>query len=272
MSNITAKPQVIGPDSPAPDVLSIDGKEPKPATSPKEPGDLEKRLSTIIGVTNDLRQSDTSRNAELADLKALVVGMNQQLEALGKPKDVSVPPANSPVDPFSAPATVEPSAFNSQAFQESIDSAVQKALKPMLEQNAESSTRLSKHQASYAKVVERDPAFLDPSAEEKQLFDKVYNSRPDIQVLDDAPAVVAEMVRGIMADDRIDAVRQDLAKSRAALPDSAGRPTPQGDPEKVREAFKQLQAKGEKVELTVAERGDYLNLATAVAHLDADDA
>lgn len=269
MSESTAKTQVIGPDSPAPDAPSIDGKETPPAPQ-EEPRDLEKRLSTIIGVTNDLRQSDTNRNTELADLKALVVGMNQQLEALGNAKATSAPPANPPVDPFSAPATVDPSVPNSQVFQESINSAVEKALKPMLDQDAEKSARLTKHQASYAKVVERDPAFLDPSSEEKKYFDQVYNSRPDIQVLEDAPAVVAEMVRGIMADDRIEAVRQDLAKSRTALPDSAGRPTPQGDPEKVREAFKQLQAKGEKIELTVAERGDYLNLATAVAHLDAD--
>jgi len=269
MSDVTAKTQVIGPDSLAPEAPSIDGKEPAPA--PQEgPRDLEKRLSTIMGVTNELRQSDTNRNTEIADLKALVVGMNQQLEALGNSKAVSVPPANPPVDPFSAPAPADSSVPNSQAFQDSINSAVEKALKPILEQTTENNTRLSKHQASYAKVVERDPAFLDPSTEEKKLFDQVYNSRLDIQGLDDAPAVVAEVVRGMLADERLDSVRQDLAKSRTALPASAGRSIPQGDPDKVREAFRQLQTKGEKKELTIAERGDYLNLATAVAHLDAD--
>lgn len=270
MSDATAKIQVITSSDPLPKVPDRTDPAPVPeATS--APTELEKRLSTIIGVTNDLRQSDTNRNTEISDLKAIVVGMNQQLEVLGNAKTVSAPPANTPVDPFSAPVPVaDPSAADPKSFQDNVNSAVQQALQPLLQQNSESAERLKKHQASYAKVAELDPAFSDPQAREKQLFDQIYNARSDIQILADAPTVVAEMVRGIISTERIDEIQQDLAKSRVSLPSTAGRGAPQGDPEKVQEAYRQLQAKGERTELTVKEREDYLNLAVAKAHLDAD--
>lgn len=268
MSDI--KPHTIAHDD-SPPAVPARTEPSEGATPPPEPSALEKRLSSIIGVTNELRQNDTNRNTEIAGLKEVLVGMNQKLDAIGSPAPAAAPPASQPVDPFSAPQPApDPATATPQNFQDSVNAAVQKALQPFVQQNTENQDRLTKHQLCFAKVVERDPAFADPTSQEKQYFDQVFNTRRDLQLLDDAPAVVAEMVRGLLSGQRLDDVRQDLAKVRSTLPSSAGRATPQGDPEKVREALATLQAKGETTELTTKERGDYLNLATAVAHLDQD--
>lgn len=250
--------------------------DPKPTETPapepaKEPTDLEKRLSSIVGVTNELRQNDNTRTAEISDLKSLVVGINQKLDSLGTPSPGNAPPATPPADPFalSAPsATPDPAASSSQDFQTAVNSAVQEALKPLVEQNTAQGEKLTKQRAVYAKVLERSPEFGDPTSEEYQLFNQIYNARPDLQVLADAPSIVSEIVRGITADKRQEQASVDLAKQRVSVPQTMGRDSPQGDPQKVREAFTALQAEGERRELTPKERGDYLNLATAVAHLD----
>lgn len=241
----------------------------QPAETPKEPTDLEKRLSAITGVTKELRENDTDRKAEVADLKQLIVGMNQKLESLALAPSRNAPPATLPADPFSVPGpSADPAMSSPQDFQTAVNAAVQEALRPLVQENTTKSERLQKQQAVYAKVLERSPEFADPSSDESKLFQQIYNARPDLQVLEDAPALVAEIVRGISADKRQEAAAIELAKARASVPQTMGRGPAQGDPEKVREAFAQLQAEGERRELTPKERGDYLNLATAIAHLE----
>lgn len=244
--------------------------DPTPADAPEQKENpLEKRLQSILGRTEELSKNDAQRGAEIGEIKSLLTDLSRKIESA--PSNASAPSANVPTDPFSGgPAA---SAQTPTDLQSAVNSAVQEALKPLTEDAAAQQQKLSKHRDSFAKVVDRNPVFADPSSEERRLFDQIYGSRADLQQLDDAPALIAEIVNGLSVDRRTEENRLDLAKTRATLP-SAGAGTATGrfgdrTPDEITEMYEAFMEKHKYKDISAQDLGDYINLATAKAHIDA---
>lgn len=248
-------------DNVSPDTAS---QEPA-AETPKTESPLEKRLATILGVTKELQADRDRGREESREIRTVLTEISQRLDALASTRQPASS-GNPPTNPFSGPK-VDPATSNPSDLQDAVKRAVAEALTPVIQAQSAQQKKLEKHRESFSRVVERDPAFADPSAPEKQLFDRIYGTRQDLQALEDAPAVIAEVVRGLVADQRAEARALDVAKTRGNLPSTVGRGHVPSDSQKVGEMFAALQKKGETQGLSEREWGDYLHLATAVASL-----
>lgn len=255
--------EIVPPSNVIPPQLTSD---PDSGTQKKDPPNpLEERINQLISATKSAESQVAEQKVENADLKSAIAELSAQVTQLAT--QGSAPAAkSSPSDPFSSPGTVDtgaPGDVNAM-----IQQAVTSALQPITQKLEASDARVvtqTKQQTVFQEVATQFPALRDTSSQEFQVFARIYNERPDLQALPDAPRVIAEMTRGILSDQRTEDRLQGIQKTRASTgPGLPGRPMEAPDIKKLEEAHAALVEKGTTKGWSDSELGDYLHFKTAL--------
>lgn len=249
-----------------PEAPQSEPKEPEP-----QPSEVEQRIAAILGAQQELTQKVEKQESMADELRNLFAGLVQELRSI--PRQPAAPAAPvAPVSPWQPPAGPQPSQTAPAAnLQQEVQRLVQEALQPLRAESTAAAQKLDKHKQVFAKVVERYPALADLSTRDAQMFHQIYNSRQDLRMLDDAPILIAEMVRGLRSEERAAERDLDERKRQATIPASAGRKVPvrgDADVQKLKQSYDQLVAKGRTTPLSMREQGDLLNYTVALKHLN----
>jgi len=190
----------------------------KPAESPT----LEQRIAALV-------QSNTSRDDSvqrlLADNQALTTQVSQIAATLNQ--FVSRPPAATPTvspgNPFVGQAgvtTATAAPLDAASLSGLIAGIVGQALKPVVDrlENHDARTALQRaHAASMAKATKELAALRDHSSTEFQVFERIWDGRPDLQELEDGPYVAALVARGVLAGHRTERADVSARKVQASV-------------------------------------------------------
>jgi hypothetical protein len=217
-----------------------------------------------VGATAKAEEIAAATQQENTELKNMILNLTSTVEGLKQ----SAPTANPPSDPFSSSAAPPAGGFDAQ-----MTAAIERALSPItkrLEADDAQEALRQKQAAVFQEVAAKMPALRDQTSEDYQLFEKLYNARADLQLIADAPRIVAEMTRGILSDQRAENRVFDEAKARASSvpglgPSRAPAPT---DAAQVNEAFDGLMKKGITEGFTDDDLGAYLNLKASKVSLE----
>lgn len=230
-----------------------------------KPTELESRINQLVSATSKAEEIAAQTQGENLELKNMILSLTSTVEGLKQ----GVPAANPPSDPFTPPNSLtDPGSFDTQ-----MKAAIESALSPITKRIADDDARVELQQKQAAvlqEVASTMPELRDPTSAEHQLFTKLYNGRPDIQKLPDAPRIVAEMTRGLMADKRVENHTFDVAKSRASAVPSMGpsRAPTADEANQINEKFDALVAKGTTDGFTDDDMGNYLHLKAAKVSLE----
>jgi hypothetical protein len=239
---------------------------PKPA---KRRSRLQDRISRLVQQRND-------RSTEAESLRDQLASVNSELQALRTQVSRLPAPAAAPsTSPGTDHSFLSGEGLNEEegnqsppapAQQGDLRSIVQgelaRALKPIIDStraNSEKEARVRKHQASFAETAQDYPELADPNSEIRVIFDQIYDGRPDLQRLDDAPAVIAPMARGILADQKRSEQAQ-AGKKRAAsihVPQPAAVEAEPGQAKLSASAAEALDLAKKRIRDNVADFNDY---------------
>lgn len=239
---------------PQPSPAPQDAPPPEPQKDP-----LEARIEELLGAQQALTQKVQTQESLGDELRALFTGLTQKIDALSGGR---LEPTRQP-----QPPTV-PGAPQAADLQRLVQDAVAQALTPL----TEGAARTERHKQGYARVSQQYPAFADPASKAAQIFNKIYTTRADLRGLDDAPVVIAGLVRDILASERAAQQADTERRTLASIPPSSGRKVPvnvgtDADVQQLKNRFLQLHEKGTKLPLSLNEQGDYLNLQVALKSL-----
>lgn len=135
-------------------------------------------------------------------------------------------------------------------------------VKPVLDeiQQGKADTQLAAAQrTSFQKAVKAHPELKDPESPLFQVFERLWDNRPDLQRVEGAPELLVEAARGILADART----TDQVRKMAANVDAPRNPRKLDvvdDTKDVSNALDQLVDVGKKEGWGEDEFGDYLAL------------
>ncbi|MCI0354827.1 MAG: hypothetical protein L0099_07300 [Acidobacteria bacterium] len=101
-----------------------------------------------------------------------------------------------------------------------VKEAVAQALAPLVKDNAERLARqdmVSRQLESFDQAAVAMPELNERTSQERVLFEQIWSKRSDLHAIEDAPILVAEMVRGLLADARRDAALGESRKIAANI-------------------------------------------------------
>lgn len=149
-----------------------------------------------------------------------------------------------------------------------IEQAVAKRLEPVVQrfdQKAEEDLLLSKQRASMNDAVRVLPELRDTSSKEYEVWSQLLNGRPDLQKLQDAPYLAAELTRSLTADMRLKDKVEGHKKQQATAQPSAvklgsDRFRAPNTQEEAGELARELAKEGETKGWTQGDMADYIAL------------
>jgi hypothetical protein len=166
-----------------------------------------KRLAGIIGETKD---NDHGLQTRLADIE-------QQLQALAA-SITATPKKRQSGDDSDDPWPKRKSNGNSEDVGALVSAAIKEAIAPISEemaaykQDREASKVTDAQRQSYNIAAQQYPDLKDANSELSKIADKLFQSRPDLAALPDAPMVISSMAKGILADTR--AVTKEVTQQK----------------------------------------------------------
>lgn len=171
-----------------------------------------KRLAGIIGEAKD---NDHGLQTRLAD-------MEQQLQALAASITATPKKRQGGDDPDEI-WPKRKSNGNSDDVGALVSAAIKEAIAPISEEMAqykkdrEASKVTDAQRQSYSIAAQQYPDLQDPNSELSKIADKLFQSRPDLAILPDAPMVISSMAKGILADTRTVNKEVEQHKRNAAV-------------------------------------------------------
>jgi hypothetical protein len=213
---------------------------------------VEDRIAAIVGQRNQAQGQVTSLQTENAVLAEKLASLEQKISQV-QTNMVSEPSSEQRLDrllaadqTISAEGKPTARAKDGPDIAALVAAAVSKAISPITEKidKAEQQSVLkTQHNVSFSKAVELVPELLDKDSEVSKTAERLWQGRPDIANLPDAPLVFAQIAKGIVADVRkvdktvTDRKRQAAVQSPAPASRVVTEPSVQ----------QELQAKGEEV-------------------------
>lgn len=224
--------KVAGEPTHAPRILtsSSNMRPPSETPRPEQTGsdsaakpDEGARKTAIQARIDRLTRKTHQATSERDNLRDEVSKLREQIAALSQAPPARAPAtAPRPTGPFGQvedPAAA-PSELPSTDIAGVVKAEIQKALAPWTRQAAEQA-RMSElrqaHEAAFAREVEEFPDLKNPDSDLRKVFNEIYDGRPDLQVIPDAPAIIANMARGVLADQRRAEQKQTAAKRTATV-------------------------------------------------------
>lgn len=185
-----------------PDPVKSDDAKADPAA------DINARLAQIIQQNNDATAAAGQYTAQAAELGTRLAAIENALTNLQQPAPtpVAAVPDSDPLAAYfgkpAAPAAptgvADPN--GGRAIQALVAQAVQQAVAPLVERTRkedEIDALRVKQRANLQAAAKTLPKLLDPASREAQLFDQILDANPALQEMENAPVLVAEMVRGL---------------------------------------------------------------------------
>lgn len=162
------------------------------------------RLAQVVGEKKD---SDHGLQSRLAAIEEQLGSLSSVVSNAAKPQSKS--------DDSDDVWPKRKQSVNKDDIGDLIATAVAKAVQPLadsIKQDRENDTIKDAQGKSFALAVQQYPDLKDPNSELSQIADKLFNARPDLAVLADAPMVISSMAKGILADTR--AVNKEVAEHK----------------------------------------------------------
>lgn len=223
-----------------PDEPTTDGQQTQSAA-----GDVEARIGSILAQRDRAQDQNTALQQQNRVLAERLARLEDTLSSqIRQPADA--PGSRDRQDPSagqrSAPAS-------SQDIVELVRNAVTEAVKPINErfERSEAETRrLEKQKQAFGIAARQFPDLADPESVLSQTVERLWQGRPDLAQLDDAPVVFANIASGIVADQRRQTAQQTERKRDAQIPrpsDVVQRALNKGDTGDRAEAARQVKEK-----------------------------
>jgi hypothetical protein len=243
--------------------------------SPDEPagnepqGDKNTVQQRIDKLTKQRRDAERQLNDALAQNQELSDRLSN-LEALVNTSPTRVPQADpaSRQTPYQDPLAPTPQApqANPNDLGHLVRDILQKELAPLTTM-VQQSAKVNKQQRAFNAAANDFPDLTDPKSEAFQTFQQLWEGRPDLQELDDGPAIVAQLTRGILSDARISSRKTEEKKiaAEAITPSHATRLSVPDDYDKAVELKQKLADKGKTQGLQEDEMLDLIQLSLGTA-------
>jgi hypothetical protein len=217
---------------------------------PPNASPVEDRIAAIVGQRNQAQGQVTNLQTENATLAQKVASLEARITDIQSARTTEPPAGNIDhllASDAGAPTGRRPSqSTGGQDIAALVEAAVSKAVKPINDRfdKAEDNASLkTKQNASFAQAVELVPDLMDKGSDVAKTAERIWAGRPDLAQLADAPLVIAQIAKGIIADARkADKVTVDRKKQAAVQ--SPRSPTPRSlGPD----SHQELQTAGEEV-------------------------
>ena len=229
---------------------------------------VQQRIDSLIKKSSEADARATSLQAENTQLLDQISRLSHQLEEMKvTPPEPAAPKANSSLTGSGAPAVPDTSRLD-----ELVQSAVSKALEPILEegrQRNESRQFATQQQLSFEKAAKDMPGLRNAESQEFQLFEQLFNNRKEFLESSDGPQLAAEVVRGILSDARREQKDTEQRKTNAAVvqPRSRGPIPDDADTKAALEAREAIRNKVFTKHTAVSDLKDYLDIELATARI-----
>jgi len=176
---------------------------------------VEQRINQITKQKSDAEAALGAQTQANEALVQKLQNLEQKLESLTS-KDASS-------DPVAALLSSEPAkktqTLSPNDIAQLVQSSVQQAIAPIAEQvqtNREQQQLAAQQRASFEKAAASEPG-LNEDGPLWDAFQQIWDGRPDLQSLPDAPQLVATMAKGVLSDARVAEKRTDERKVAANI-------------------------------------------------------
>lgn len=219
--------------------------------------ELQERLASLTASVGAVQENTSARDSAI--LEALE-GIQRQLQQ----QAVAPQPAQGGSDWASlfapqpaTPAVPKPqNGVNLGEVGALVQAAVAKAVKPLsdeLQANKAQAGLREAHRRSFIQASRTNPRLNDPGSAEAKAFEQIWEARPDLRALPDAPVLVSEIARSL-AMSSTQAVRDQSMTKKQAATVKPTRPffapsRVNNDAESTRKQLADLREKGAKGEL-----------------------
>lgn len=187
----------------------------EPTNDGQPTGDVESRIGAILAQRDRAQESNTAlqnQNRVLAERLArledtLATNLNRQAP---DSRESQTPPVGTQESPA-----------NSQDIVSLVKAAVSEAVKPInerFERSEVETRRLEKQKQAFGIAARQFPDLADPESELSRTVERLWQGRPDLAQLDDAPLIFANLARGVVTDQRRQNASTAERKREAQIP------------------------------------------------------
>lgn len=179
--------------------------------------DVETRIASIVSQRD---QAQTNAASLLEQNKTLATRLAILEDQLATFATRSTPGSQIPAKPEIPPASIPKSSSDTPDIASMVRGIVQDAIKPITERfdqtEAKQALQLKQKQA-FTIAASQCPDLADPESDLSQTVERLWQGRPDLAGLPDAPIVLTNIARGILADARRADVKQVEQKKQANI-------------------------------------------------------
>lgn len=173
------------------------------AEGSQEPRGVQDRINQLTRQRREAERSAEAAEARASTLESKLEALQAQVESLARPQPAQ--PAGK--DPFADLLGTSGKAASVDSSSPPLDNlvkkAVQEALAPLVEQQqayAQVESLRREQQSSFNEAAHDLPSIKVAGSAEQQLFDQIWSARPELQAIPEGPAMVIQMVKGVLAD------------------------------------------------------------------------
>jgi hypothetical protein len=200
--------------------------QPDPSGAPPQPQEgqarrtgIQERINKLVRQRNEKSEENSRLLQEIAALRDSIGGLKDRVAL---PNSSAAPPANVGfnADPWAGGRAEPQGAQTPGDIAGIVEAAIAKAVAPLYQKAAvdqASTERRGQHEVAFQEAARDYPELLTPTSELRQVFNALYDNRPDVAQLPDAPLIIANMARGILADQRRGEQRVAADKRAAAV-------------------------------------------------------
>jgi hypothetical protein len=202
------------PDQPEP-------QQPQPQQPAQRPRSVSQRISQLVGQRNQRDEQISALNAELSALRDQVFQAQQAVQA-----PVAMPnpsPPTSVEDLLSPqPARQQPQIQPGQLTADSIRQLIREEVQPIAEtlsDQSEERQRFQRHNESFGRAAAEFIELQNPDSEARQVFNETFEQFRGTPVfeMDNAPEIVAAIVRGYAREEQVAQAAQQPRKIAAQV-------------------------------------------------------
>lgn len=175
----------------------------------------EDRINALLAKSEQATAQAESTAAANALLTARLARLENTITSIAQPRSSEAPPK----------AASTSQSAGSVDIAELVRGIVNEAITPLVEDKkaqAERDQRAAKHQVAWTQAVRENPELNDPASPLRAAAERLWQGKPELQALDDAPLIVAHLARSVLAEARATENQKTEVKRTAGV----AKPTP----------------------------------------------
>jgi len=154
----------------------------------------EDRINSLLAKSEAASAQAESAAASNALLTQRLARLEETLSGISRPRQSETPPKVASTEKASG-----------SDIAEIVKGIVQEAIGPLVQEREErkaQETRAARHNAAWSRAVAENPELSDAASPLRKTAERIWEGRPDLQVLDDAPLIVANLARSFLVTER----------------------------------------------------------------------